>query len=508
MGGLRSTVAFLVVAFVLLPTLVPQAQSPATPWTLLTREGRRAVATVDLNGQELMSLDELAALFQLALNDDTGGGNTTLTYRGRTIVLSANQSAALVNGRAVSMSSPVVRSGRRWLVPPDFLQSALGPIYDQRIQVRRAARVVILGDLRVPRVSARIDSTGPPTRVLFEITPASRITTTQDGPRVVVRVDADALDLTLPAGEGLVQQIRAGEQPNTIVLMLEPGAGAIRAASNTAGTMARLTIDVQEAAAPLPDSPEPQAVPRPAPAGPATPLDPSAWLAPRRLRTVVIDPGHGGADAGVRGAGGTIEKLVALDIARRLRMLLETRQGLRVILTRDNDVAVTLDARAATANNSRADLFVSLHLNGAPSPQVAGAEVYYLHLDREGELARQQAAETAIAVPVAGGGSRTIEIARWDLAQARHVDASTRLATIIAEDLGRDASRGSVTVRRAPIRVLEGINMPAALVEIAYLTNRPQEKLATSAAFKDGVAEALHDAVVRFKRQLEEGEAR
>ncbi len=118
---------------------------------------------------------------------------------------------------------------------------------------------------------------------------------------------------------------------------------------------------------------------------------------------MVLDPGHGGDDTGAKGAGGLDEKTFTLDIARRLRGLLEARLGVRVVLTRDDDRPVALDARAAIANNSKADLFLSLHVNSSLSRSLAGAEVYHLKLDREGEEVRRQAAADAVTLPVLGG---------------------------------------------------------------------------------------------------------
>jgi len=76
-----------------------------------------------------------------------------------------------LSGFGVTLPSPIVRSGRRWMVPVEFLPRALGPIYDQRIDLRRQSRLLIVGDLRVPRITARIDATGPPTRATVEIAP-------------------------------------------------------------------------------------------------------------------------------------------------------------------------------------------------------------------------------------------------------------------------------------------------------------------------------------------------
>ena len=356
----------------LAPALLVQAQGtpPATPLTLITREGRRPVPTTILSGQELIALDDVASLFQVAVMEDSLTGGVTITYRGRTIVASTDQPMASVNGRVVTLPSPMVRAGRRWLAPVEFLPRALAPIYDQRIDLRRASRMLIVGDLAVPRVTARIETVGPPTRATIEVSPAAPVAITTDQNRIVVRIDAAALDLALPAsGGGLIEQIRAGDQPNTVTVILAGTAGPARTASVTADNIARVTIDVPALAAPGDSSTAtPPPIPPPPTEGPAfTPRQP--------FQTVVIDPGHGGSDVGVRGVDGIEEKQLTLDVARRIRQRLETRLGLRVILTRDDDHAPGLDERAATANNSKADLFLSLHANAALAPAVSGAEV-------------------------------------------------------------------------------------------------------------------------------------
>jgi N-acetylmuramoyl-L-alanine amidase len=223
---------------------------------------------------------------------------------------------------------------------------------------------------------------------------------------------------------------------------------------------------------------------------------------------VVIDPGHGGADVGVRGDGGLEEKQLTLDVARRVRQRIETRLGLRVILTRDDDRAAGLDERAAAANNSKADLFISLHANGALAAAIAGAEVFHLRLDQDGEDARSEAAAEALTLPVLGGGRRTIEVVRWDLAQAAYVDSSAVLAGFLEEELRRRVPMSPRPVQQAPMRVLTGAAMPAALVEMAYLTNPGQAAQAQKDDFKNAVAEALYDAIVRFRAYAEEQQTR
>lgn len=507
MVALRATATLVIAILGLVLPALPQAQGtpPATPLTLISREGRRPVPTIAQNGQELIALDEVASLFQVNVREDTLAGGLTISYRGRTIVASTDQPMAFVSGRVVALPSAATRVGRRWFVPVEFLSRALAPIYDTRIDLRRASRLLIVGDLRVPRVTARIDSAGPPTRATIEISPAAAVTTSVESGRVVARIEADALDLSLPAGGGgLIEQIRPGDQPTTVAVLLSSRAGASRAVPTQADTITRIAIDVSAVAQPRDTADAPASAPAPPPAEAA----PALLTAPHpALRTIVIDPGHGGDDPGVRGAGGVEEKQITLEVARRLRTLVETRLGIRVILTREDDRALGLDERAAVANNSKADLFLSLHANAAFSTAVAGAEVFSLRLDPEGEAARRLADAEAVSLPVLGGASRSLDVIRWELAQARHVEASAALATLLEDDLRALVPMGPRPRQDALLRVLAAANMPAALVEMAYLTNPRQAAQARSEAYQNSLAQAMYNAVVRFRAYLEEGGA-
>src|SRR5690606_8050736 len=128
---LHRTAAFALGLVMLAPALILQAQGtpPPTPLSLVSREARRPVPTIVLSGQELIALDDIASLFQVTFTEDALTGGVTLSYRGRTIVASVDQPMASVNGRVVSLPSPLVRVGRRWFVPVEFMPRALGPIY-------------------------------------------------------------------------------------------------------------------------------------------------------------------------------------------------------------------------------------------------------------------------------------------------------------------------------------------------------------------------------------------
>jgi N-acetylmuramoyl-L-alanine amidase len=194
-------------------------------------------------------------------------------------------------------------------------------------------------------------------------------------------------------------------------------------------------------------------------------------------------------------------------VARQLRRAIETRFGMRVLQTRDDDRRVGSDERAAYANNAKADLFISLHANASPQPTVRGAEVMYLELDRYGDEARRQAQLEGAWLPVFGGDSREIELVPWDLAQARHVERSGVLARIAERALGDRIEVGRRGVQQGPIRVLIGVNMPAVLIEMGYLTNLEEAQALASSAHQADIVQALTDTIGAFRDFLQSGAA-
>jgi N-acetylmuramoyl-L-alanine amidase len=453
-----------------------------------------------VGGQEMVSLDTLAATFGVTFREDILAGAVTVSYRGSNIVLTPDQSLASVSGRLVSLPAPLTRAGRDLLVPVEFVNRALGLVYDSPLDLRKASRLLIAGSLRVPRVTARYEPTQNGTRVIFDVAPPTAVTVAQDRERLVVRFEADWLDAALepPPDQPFLDGLRIVEPGN--VIALDPGArfGAFRATTASGdGASSRLTIDLVpsdlETAAPVPAP----VSPFPAPSDPA----PLPAMTPG-IRTIVLDPGHGGEEDGARGPGGAAEKTVTLAVAERLKSLVETRLGARVLLTRSGDRAVTLDERAAIANNNKADVFISLHANASARRTLKGTEVFYLGLDNYGDQARRIAAAERQTLPVFGGGERDIEIVQWDMAQARHVDESLRLAGMIENELRGRVEMGPRALQQAPFRVLSGANMPAVLVELGFISNAEQERQLTSDTFQANVAQALFDAVVRFRDSL------
>jgi N-acetylmuramoyl-L-alanine amidase len=485
-----------------------RAQNAAPPLTLLTADGRRPIPVSLVNNQERLALDDIAPIFQLTVREEAGA--LTVSHRGRTVVLTPDQALASVSGRLISLPAAPVRSGNRWFVPLEFLNRALAPIYEAPIELRRPSRLVIVGTLTVPRLVVRQETQGQATRFIFEATPRAPSTIAQEPSRLAITFEADALDLSVPAlqPQGLASGLRLVE-PATIAIDLGPRFGSFRASTQTADNMSRLTIDLVPVADTTTGAP-PAAPAAGAPAVADAPPAPTGELpvfgAPAfSLRTVVIDPGHGGDDRGVRGSGNTEEKAITLSVARRLKGLLESRLGLRVLLTRDDDRTTSVEQRTAMANNNKADLFLSLHANASPRPEASGASIYVAAFDT-GEQTQSPAGPPE-RVPVFGGGSRDIELVPWEFAQSKFVDRSLAFAGIAARHLQGRVPLNDRAVHRAPFRVLEAANMPAILVEMGYLTHPAQEKQLAGAELQTAIAAALYGAIVEFRDQRGGGDA-
>jgi N-acetylmuramoyl-L-alanine amidase len=216
------------------------------------------------------------------------------------------------------------------------------------------------------------------------------------------------------------------------------------------------------------------------------------------IRTIVLDPGHGGSDTGAISSSGLEEKRLTLQLARLVKEMLERRLPVRVVLTRDRDGELPLEARAALANQYKGDLFVSLHLNSAHGSSANGAETYFLSLEATDEAA-------AMAASAENGGTRNgdplfdLQLLLWDLAQSQHLARSQTLAKLIQEELNLTLELRNRGVKQAPFRVLMGVAMPAVLVEFGFLSNPSEESKLQDPEYRLSLAEALVDAISRYR---------
>jgi N-acetylmuramoyl-L-alanine amidase len=206
------------------------------------------------------------------------------------------------------------------------------------------------------------------------------------------------------------------------------------------------------------------------------------------MPVVVIDPGHGGNDTGAKGPAGTQEKMVTLNLARSIAEQL--KDSCRVLLTRSDDYRLELSERTAMANQSKADIFISLHTGSSFVSTTGGETVYFYQQFLESALAAKSAAPQSLTdsnLPV-----------NWDQIQTKYRLTSQKLAKLIQHQLNRVRQPLDTKLQGAPLLVLEGADMPAVAIEIGNLSNPTEEKGLRDTEFLRDMARAIAIGIEAF----------
>ena len=480
------------------------AQSTSASLSIISSDGRYEIRPISTEPADMLALDELAEIFNFQI-DASGNGTANITYGSDVILLTSDQQVISVAGRLTSLRIGPKQTDNGWIVPLEFLNRAVAPLIGERIEVRRLSRLILVGNVVVPRVSAQYRRQNDGENLVLEVIPSTPYTVNQENAQLVILFEADALDieqLSDLSGD-LVAGISQNPSSASLVVNLEPAFDTFSVSNRSIRNEGNEVNIAMTSSSPIATAdPAPRALP-PNPVSSAN-IDPLPDLTTSpTVRVVAIDAGHGGSDTGTSSEAGTREKDVTLSVARRLRDAIQNQLGLRVVLTRSGDNLVPIDARAEVANNNKADLFISLHVNASIRPSVSGAEVFYLSMEEYDEEARALEERDVPLVPVIGGGMREIDLVEWDMAQVTYLGRSARLADIVHEELGRRVPMSSRDVQQAPLRVLVGANMPAVLIEMGFVSNETDEDRLQTARFQDAVVDALIDSILRFRSYVE-----
>lgn len=226
-----------------------------------------------------------------------------------------------------------------------------------------------------------------------------------------------------------------------------------------------------------------------------------------RPLVVAIDAGHGGQDSGAIGPTGKYEKNVTLAIARELARQVNATPGMKAYLVRDGDYFIPLPQRAQKARANKADLFVSIHADAAENRSASGSSVYVLSLKGASSQRARWLADKENASDLVGGRrlekvDSTLSSVLIDLAQSGHMKASEDAASHVLDGLGRIGNTHKARLERANFAVLRTSDMPAMLVETAFISNHEEERQLSSPAFQRKIAGAVLDGVrTYFTRQ-------
>lgn len=228
-----------------------------------------------------------------------------------------------------------------------------------------------------------------------------------------------------------------------------------------------------------------------------------------KIKTVVVDSGHGGRDPGAIGRKLRFkEKNLTLDIAKRLKELLE-KSGLKVIMTRNDDTFIPLSKRVQIVNRSGAELFVSVHINASRTRALKGFECYFLSNTANDNARALEALENASLKLDEANISRhfrALDATLWDMVLTEYRAESADLANRICDAVGESLAMKNRGVRSARFYVLKGALMPSVLIEMGYISNRYEEIKLKESAFLDKMTGAIAKGILDYKREYENTE--
>jgi len=310
------------------------------------------------------------------------------------------------------------------------------------------------------------------------------------------------IDTSVPINDNLLSKVRAGQnQPDSVRVVIDIKSYKYYKIFNLSNPF-RIVIDVRG---------EDQAMAKggnsiPVPGGTEGPIGPNALAKQLALgvKTIVIDPGHGGKDYGAPGYyKGVHEKRIVLDISKRLKKRIEQELNCKVYLTRSTDRYLSLEERTAIANTKNADLFISIHTNSAKDRRAYGIETYFLNLATDDEAIRVAALENQTSTK----NISDLETILNDLMQNAKIHESKGLATSVQTSLNSHMRKSynrikNKGVKQAPFYVLLGAQMPAILVETSFISNPRECKRLTTEQYQNHLCEGIIKGIRKYIKEI------
>ena len=228
-----------------------------------------------------------------------------------------------------------------------------------------------------------------------------------------------------------------------------------------------------------------------------------------KLDTIVLDAGHGGKDPGTLGRRGTKEKDIALDITKRVGLLLEKNTKLKVIYTRREDVFIPIWERTKIANEANGKMFLSIHLNGNPNKTAYGFETYLLRPGKTEDAIEVAHRENEVIKLEDRSENKYRDLSGENLiiatmAQSVYMKESEELAAMIQEEMGKKVKSKNRGVKQAGFHVLIDASMPNVLIEAGYLTNANEERNLRKSNYSQIIANSIYRAIVKFRYSREQ----
>lgn len=462
------------------------AGSPAGAGTfriVFRGEGRaETVETLDVDGVTYFSVADLSRASGAVRHWNPLNGKLTLSVNGHRISASADNQFVRCDDEVRNLRLPLLREPGGLWAPPAYLTDALAWALDSDIAWDAATASVSVMTHGVVVTSASIEDLGSGTALVLGLSGQAEFSADEvDGAvEILVREAGLSDSLDLPHGVGMIRSITVERMRSGVLVTARLSEDSGGYGTDLRANPYRLEVVVEKAAS-----------------GKARPerVQPSAGRenghgVERVVDTVIIDPGHGGSDAGAWVASGLFEKDLNLEFARELRRALE-REGFHVLTTRENDETVSLKRRAETANLAEADVFVSVHCGASQSELARGVRL---------SCCARTPRPSARGRWREGGGARSSSgPSRWDRAQDVVAPVSRDLAVAVRGRVAATLLTERPETQSGNFVVLSGCSMPAIMVEIGFATNAADGRRLSDEAWREGLARAIAKGVSDFK---------
>lgn len=503
------------------------------------------VDSYDAGSDVYIGLKEASKVYGAQLYWFSAAGEVSLTLRGRPVVFKEESDEVSVDGKAAKLPRPMLTRVGRAFIPIEFLSN---PEFEEvsGLDTKFNAKTrLLLVDARSNVGPLRWFTYPDHTRIVLELTEGlgvqadrrgvggyevsipngvidwSERVEVKDGVVDAVHLSQDSrqarLSLALLEGADGVRQMELSK-PRRIVLDVARRKGASRDEAPAGASLPEEPVSLKPE---KPEEPKPIVVakppsPPPSPASgrgqgegkpvvdvtkpPVVPMPAKVKPVEKARYRIAVDAGHGGKDGGATGRRGTLEKDINLYAALELAKLLEEEGRFEVMLVRQDDTFVKLGDRAKMANDAQADLFVSLHSNAHPSRAESGFEVYFLS-ERASDPEAERLAEfenSVLALETEPGQADEAEGILYQLARTEFMNDAGELSGLVAKNLAGRVDLANRGVKQAAFYVLRGVNAPAVLVEMGYLSNERDEAKLESAKYRRRLVEGLYAGIVEF----------
>jgi N-acetylmuramoyl-L-alanine amidase len=479
---------------------------------IISEERIYPIEIQNINGIQYISLQRVADILNSRLIFDEGKNSYTYKFENRLAILAPGKSLISVEGRLEFISQKTIPDDDDILVPVEFLTKIIPLIHKQPMLYNTASRAYVLGDAADP-FNLQVNMLPKPAylRMIIQAKNSVPFKVSRDNKEVTVLFSKKIILLPFEEKkftEDIIESVTFNQLKDSTEMQINLRFEPRDIKSYQFKEPFRLVIDFMREAAT-------QDAESPTGTEPARAEDYSgapSWLESNDVKTIVIDPGHGGDNEGAIGSDGLKEKDVTLQIAQNLKGIIEQNiAGVKVVLSRTSDIDVSIQARTEIANHNKADLFVSIHCNGSVNRNARGAEVFILSGEASDDATRivaeleNQADESTVQSSASARVPHSpLTPILWELAQNEYLRESALLAEQMQAELNQLLDTPERGVKQAPFKILTGAIMPAVLVEVAFITNPKEENDLRNEVYQAAIAKAIYRSILRFQSLREQ----